>query len=262
MALVHHRCLDYWDPSVRRLFLLVDLLLTITIRFFIASVTIYLLSAIPLSPEGSIPHQISAWATFMGVTSAILATIQYAPQILHTYRMKLVGALSIPMMLIQTPGGFLVVISIVLRPGTNWTSMSYSIHPLSVFKLMVHTGWITFAVAAILQGCLLVMCIMWKFRQRELSVDDFGNPLHPSFPPPSWSEACTRGDCETRVVPEPDNDPVPGLVTEPSENPVAVCVALAEALETAVQTDLRPPTLLAEQEDATEQTVGWARRLG
>ena len=128
MAFVPHRCLDYWNPFVRRLFLVVDLLLTITISFFVASVTIYLLSTIPLSPDGAIPHQVSAWATFMGVTSAILATIQYAPQILHTYRMKLVGALSIPMMLIQTPGGFLVVISIVLRPGTNWTSMSYPIH--------------------------------------------------------------------------------------------------------------------------------------
>jgi hypothetical protein len=36
--------------------------------------------------------------------------------------MKLVGALSIPMMLIQTPGGILMVTSIALRKGTNWTS--------------------------------------------------------------------------------------------------------------------------------------------
>jgi hypothetical protein len=36
--------------------------------------------------------------------------------------MKLVGALSIHMMLIQTPGGILMVTSIALRKGTNWTS--------------------------------------------------------------------------------------------------------------------------------------------
>ena len=62
---------------------------------------------------------------FLGVSSALLATIQYAPQLLHTYRMKLVGALSIHMMLIQTPGGILMVTSIALRKGTNWTSAFY-----------------------------------------------------------------------------------------------------------------------------------------
>ena len=48
--------------------------------------------------------------------------VQYTPQLLHTFRIKHVGALSIPMMLIQTPGGILMVISVALRPGTDWTS--------------------------------------------------------------------------------------------------------------------------------------------
>lgn len=39
------------------------------------------------------------------------------------------------------------------------------------------TGWITFLMAAILQGVLLVMCLAWKVRQRKLHIDDFGNPL-------------------------------------------------------------------------------------
>ena len=62
------------------------------------------------------------WATFLGIASALLAALQYAPQLVHTYRLRLVGALSIPMMLIQTPGGILMVISVALRPGTDWTS--------------------------------------------------------------------------------------------------------------------------------------------
>ena len=49
------------------------------------------------------------------MSSATLAALQYAPQIVHTYRMKLVGALSIPMMLIQTPGAIFMVLSIALR---------------------------------------------------------------------------------------------------------------------------------------------------
>ena len=94
----------------------------IVFRVFISITTTYLLSNSPASPsEGPYPV-VAAWATFLGVSSAILATVQYAPQLFHTYRMKLVGALSIPMMMIQTPGGILMVTSIVLRPGTNWTS--------------------------------------------------------------------------------------------------------------------------------------------
>jgi hypothetical protein len=42
-----------------------------------------------------------------------------------------------------------------------------------------HIGWITFAVAAVLQGCLLVMCCIWKIRQNKLGIDDFGNPVDP-----------------------------------------------------------------------------------
>ena len=40
-----------------------------------------------------------------------------------------------------------------------------------------YIGWITFAVAAVLQGCLLIMCCIWKIRQNKLGIDDFGNPV-------------------------------------------------------------------------------------
>ena len=89
---------------------------------FISMTTTYLLVTSPTSPSGSPYPTVAAWATFLGVSSAMLAAVQYAPQLLHTYRTKLVGALSIPMMIIQTPGGILMVTSIALRPGTNWTS--------------------------------------------------------------------------------------------------------------------------------------------
>ncbi|KAH9986283.1 hypothetical protein BJV77DRAFT_1029591 [Russula vinacea] len=100
---------------------------------------------------------------FLGVSSAVLAALQYAPQIVHTYHRKLVGALSIPMMLIQTPGGFIMVISIMIRPST-----------------IGRVSWIMFLVAAIMQGVLLVMCLCWKVRQRRLRIDDFGRPLRNS----------------------------------------------------------------------------------
>ncbi|KAM6501043.1 hypothetical protein JOM56_004057 [Amanita muscaria] len=138
---------DQWQTSI---------LLTwiVALHFIIVfATTVYLLSNKTLSPTDP---SISTWATFLGVSSAILAAIQYAPQLAYTFNIKLVGALSIPMMMIQTPGAILMVLSIALRPGTNWTS------------------WITFAVAGIMQGSLLVMCLAWKVRQRRLGVDDFG----------------------------------------------------------------------------------------
>ncbi|EJD02008.1 uncharacterized protein FOMMEDRAFT_109100 [Fomitiporia mediterranea MF3/22] len=116
---------------------------------------------LPASPASD--PRIASWAKFLGLTSAALAAIQYVPQLTHTFRLKLVGALSIPMMIIQSPGSALMVISIAMRPGTDWTS------------------WIMFAVSGVMQAILLLMCIAWKIRQHRLNIDDFGHP-HPPTP--------------------------------------------------------------------------------
>ncbi|OBZ66346.1 Uncharacterized protein C4C5.03 [Grifola frondosa] len=130
----------------------------------ITFVTFFLLSTSPSPDPNQRSPQISLWATFLGVSSAVLAAMQYAPQLVHTYRLKLVGALSIKMMLIQSPGAVFMVLSIALRPGTNWTT------------------WIPYAVAGLMQGSLLIMCLFWHARQHRLGVDDFGNPLITSEP--------------------------------------------------------------------------------
>lgn len=77
-------------------------------------------------------------AIFLGLSGTALAILQYAPQIYKTYNAKLVGALSLGTMAIQVPGSVLFVISIAVRPGTNWTS------------------WIPYAVTGAMQGALLV----------------------------------------------------------------------------------------------------------
>lgn len=77
-------------------------------------------------------------ALFLGLSGTLLAILQYAPQIYKTYRAGLVGALSLGTMCIQVPGSILFVISIAIRPGTNWTS------------------WIPYAVTGAMQGALLV----------------------------------------------------------------------------------------------------------
>lgn len=83
-------------------------------RVLITFVTFFLLVTTPTeTPQPG--TQSAVWATFLGVTSALLSAMQYAPQLVHTYRHKLVGALSIKMMLMQSPGAALMVTSIVLR---------------------------------------------------------------------------------------------------------------------------------------------------
>lgn len=84
------------------------------VSFFI---TIYVLAtaSVPVEPDVPLPKSVTQWALFLGVSSGLLSAIQYTPQLVHTYRMKLVGAISIPMMLIQSPGAVLMVLSIALR---------------------------------------------------------------------------------------------------------------------------------------------------
>ncbi|KAG0693589.1 hypothetical protein DFH29DRAFT_963792 [Suillus ampliporus] len=158
---------DEWRLSVNVSWAVAIHLVLITI------VTFFLLFTRIPEPSGEVPRQISLWATFLGVSSALLAAIQYAPQLTRTYRLKLVGALSIPMMIIQSPGAAAMSISIALRPGTNWTS------------------WAMYAVSGIMQAALLTMCIAWKFRQRRLKIDDFGCPLDSGSSTPSTDDVDT-----------------------------------------------------------------------
>ncbi|KAI9280686.1 hypothetical protein BY458DRAFT_500057 [Sporodiniella umbellata] len=127
----------------------------LAISFFIS----VLLLAIVGGPENRLTNY---WAAFLGILSMILASLQYLPQIWKTWNSKTVGALSIPMMMLQTPGTALFVYSLVVRPGTNWTA------------------WITYLVTGILQGTLLTLCITWHFRNKKLGLDDLNTSTEPS----------------------------------------------------------------------------------
>lgn len=112
-----------------------------------------------------------------------------------------------------------------------------------------------------MQGSLLVMCIVWTYRQRRLGVDDFGNSLD-------------DGGAFSRP-PSGDDIDVPGLVTSEGEDPVTVRMALAAALESAAESDVRShevheveevpfgeetPLLGSKQPDATSKSKArWLR---
>lgn len=109
-----------------------------THRALLTVLAITLLAFLPIQP----PHPLlRTYARFLGLSSAILAISQYAPQLYHTYRTRLVGALSIGTMIIQVPGSVLFVGSLVGRQGVEWST------------------WLTYAVTGAMQAALLVSFI-------------------------------------------------------------------------------------------------------
>jgi len=90
------------------------------------------------------------WANFLGIMATILASIQYFPQLWTTFRLKRVGSLSIPMMLIQTPGSFVWAGSLFARLGKEGWS-----------------AWGVFVVTGSLQGSLLAMAIHYELKGRK-----------------------------------------------------------------------------------------------
>ncbi|KAG0309732.1 hypothetical protein BGZ98_008868 [Dissophora globulifera] len=95
------------------------------------------------------------WAGFLGVTSVFLAMIQYIPQIIETFLQKSVGALSIPMMLIQTPGAIIMTVSLALSPGANWST------------------WLPYAFTVMLQTILLGFCIFYYIKAKRRGLSSF-----------------------------------------------------------------------------------------
>lgn len=91
-------------------------------------------------------------AQFNGVMLTLLTVIKYVPQIFTTYRLKHPGTLSVGMMCIQTPGGFIFTATLFFTKGLNWSL------------------WMSYFVAALLQGTLLCLCIYYVYFGTNLEV--------------------------------------------------------------------------------------------
>ncbi|KAJ2768103.1 hypothetical protein IWQ56_003071, partial [Coemansia nantahalensis] len=108
-----------------------------------------LMSSLLVMAVGPYAAPTRTWASLLGLFSLCLTCMQFFPQIVKTWRSGTVGALSIPMMLMQTPGGFVFAYSIAIRPGVNWSS------------------WISTFVAASLQAVLLAICLAFDAREKQ-----------------------------------------------------------------------------------------------
>ena len=83
-------------------------------------------------------------ASFNGLCSALLTMMKYVPQIYTTYKLKHTGTLSLHMMYIQTPGGVLFAMTIMMTKGSHWSS------------------WISYLIACTLQGVLLSLGVYYE----------------------------------------------------------------------------------------------------
>ena len=96
------------------------------------------------------PEYLQSYANVLGICAACLTSIQYFPQIWTTWKMGRVGSLSIPMMCIQTPGGFVWSASLAARLG--WAGWSQ---------------WGIYLITATMQGVLLIMGSIFELKARR-----------------------------------------------------------------------------------------------
>ncbi|PSR77380.1 hypothetical protein BD289DRAFT_509423 [Coniella lustricola] len=129
---------DPQPPSYRSAVIVVLICLVFALAIGIASAVVVLQQS---------PHAAWQWANALGITATALASIQYFPQIYTTYKLKSLGSLSIPMMCVQTPGGFLWAASLAARLG--WEGWS---------------AWILYVFISTLQGVVLGMGLWYKWK--------------------------------------------------------------------------------------------------
>ncbi|KAL2888821.1 ATP synthase F0 [Ceratocystis lukuohia] len=130
------------DPKTSRYIAIIVGSVCVLHAVFIAAITAVLAFGSPTS--------LNTWANFLGVMAAMLAAVQYLPQIWTTWHLKHVGSLSIPMMCIQTPGGIVFAISLYGRLGMRgWST------------------WGIYVLSATMQGTLLVMAIYFEIAREN-----------------------------------------------------------------------------------------------
>lgn len=102
-----------------------------------------------------------AYGKWIGIASALLTLLQWAPQIALTWRTQDAGALSLGTLLLQFPGNLLVVVFQLSAPRSHWTS------------------WAPYIVSAAQMLVLIVLLLYFQYRETCLAPkrleDDVGD---------------------------------------------------------------------------------------
>jgi hypothetical protein len=144
----------------------------------------------------ALPDHLVFWANFLGIMATVLAAIQYVPQIWMTYHLKHVGSLSIPMMCIQTPGGFLFAGSLFARLG--WEGWS---------------TWFIYLITASMQGSVLFMGVYYEYMARQHGGHANGHIDSAPHSPVQYSSAPRRPPPGSRTYSEGWERGLPGPFT-------------------------------------------------
>jgi uncharacterized protein with PQ loop repeat len=153
------------------------------------------------------PQSLRTWANILGVAATVLAAIQYIPQIWMTWHLRHIGSLSIPMMLIQTPGSFIWSASLAARLGIE--------------------GWSTWGILLVtgcLQGFLLGMGIYFEIIARSESDSSQSGAVSCQISCPNGADCFQNGTCIVGYMPSPrqnvDDDDEGGAIVESERRPL------------------------------------------
>jgi len=89
------------------------------------------------------------YAKVLGIISAIAVFVQWVPQLYTTISLSKAGVLSLPMLLLQCPGAYMVVGFQLSSPQSDWST------------------WAPYMVSGTAQLMLLIIVSYYKFRDRK-----------------------------------------------------------------------------------------------
>lgn len=109
-------------------------------------------------------------ATLFGLLALGVGFVQYFPQLYTTYKLKHTGSLSIIMMLVQIPGGYMFGLSLMMRKDSHWST------------------WISVMAAASFQLTLLIMALYYSIKKTSEVGDRITSPA-PSETPITYTDS-------------------------------------------------------------------------
>ncbi|RYP48883.1 hypothetical protein DL768_005307 [Monosporascus sp. mg162] len=96
------------------------------------------------------PHYAQAWADGLGLAVAVLACVQWVPQILTTWRLRSLGSLSLAYLCLSAPYTWAFGISLAVR-----------------FGLVGWSTWIVYLLVGTMQFVLIVTGVVFLVRERR-----------------------------------------------------------------------------------------------
>jgi len=145
--------------------------------------TILLISAIIVR---RFPWVAQTWADTLGVGVALLACVQWLPQVLTTWHLKTLGSLSLLSLAISTPYSWIFGISMIMRVGIQGWSV-----------------WIVYMLVGTMQLVLIATGVAYKIRDSRqppvVEHHDYGGNFNPYFA--GWNES-SRSIVSSNIAPD------------------------------------------------------------